>query len=112
MRAIGVLALALGLTASATSAVDRPALKVTDLRPFTVQGTRFEPGENLRIVVTTKRSYVRRLEAGRKGAFKLQIRHTSIEPCGQYAVKAYGPSGLRAGVKTPPQPCGAEPGPQ
>jgi hypothetical protein len=92
--------------------VDRPVLRVTDLRPFTVHGTRFEPRENLRIVVTTKRSYVRRLEAGSKGTFKLQIRHIAIEPCGQYAVRAYGPSGLRTAVKTPPQVCGAEPGPQ
>ena len=112
MRAIGVIALALGLTASATSAVNRPALRVTDIHPFTVQGTRFEPGENLRVVVTTKRSYVRRLEAASNGAFKLRIRHISIEPCGQYAVRAYGLSGLRAAVKTPPQVCGAEPGPQ
>ena len=111
MRAIGVIALALGLTASATSAVDRPALRVLNVRPFTVQGMRFEPGENLRIVVTTKRTYVRRLEAGSNGAFKLVIRHVSTDHCGQYAVKAYGPSGVRAAVKSPQQVCGAVPGP-
>jgi hypothetical protein len=111
VRAIGVIALSLGLAASAASAVSRPALRVTDLSPFTVHGLRFKSGEHLRIVVTTKRNYVRRLEAGGQGRFTLKLRRVSVRGCAQYSVRAYGPSGLRAAVKSPPPSCGVDLGP-
>ena len=109
MRAIGVvIALSLGLAASATSAVTRPVLRVSDLSPFTVHGVRFHSNEHLRVVVTTKRNYVRRLEAGGKGRFMLKLRRVSVGRCAQYSVRVYGPSGMRAAVKSPPQSCGAD----
>jgi hypothetical protein len=107
VRAIGVIALSLGLTASA-SGLTRPVVRVTDLSPFTVHGVRFASGERLRVVMTTKRNYVRRLEAGGKGAFTLKLRRVHVRGCGQYSVRVYGPSGLRAAVKSPPQSCGAD----
>jgi hypothetical protein len=109
VRAVGVIALSLGLAVSAaSSATSRPALRVTDLSPFTVHGVRFASGEHLRIVITTKRRYVRRLEATARGTFTLKLRRVSVRRCGQYSVRVYGPSGVRTWVKSPPQSCGAD----
>ena len=110
VRAIGVIALGLTLATAATAASSRPALQVMDLRPFTVHGARFHSGENLRIVITTKHRFVRKLEASGKGTFTLAL-HLSIGRCAQYSVRAYGPSGLRAAVKSSPESCGADIGP-
>jgi hypothetical protein len=109
MRVIGVIALSLGVAAAASASAGRPALRVTDLSPFTVHGWRFDSGQNLRVVISTKRRIVRRLDANRDGAFTLRIRHFTVKRCAQYAVAAYGPSGaLLAAVKSAPQSCGAD----
>jgi hypothetical protein len=107
MRALGVIALSLGIAATAASASTRPALRVTDLSPFTVHGYRFESGQSLRVVITTKHRFVRRLETNDRGAFTIRLR-LSIGRCAQWSVAAYGPSGLLAAVKSPPQSCGAD----
>jgi hypothetical protein len=108
VRAIGVLALALSLSAAAAAASSRPALRVVDLKPFTVHGYRFESRQHLRIVITTKKSYVRRLETSGQGTFTLKLLRLRVRRCGQYSVRVYGPHGLLAGVKSPPQSCGAQ----
>src|SRR5829696_6877256 len=105
VRMVGVIALGLVLSTAATAASGRPALRVTDLKPFTVHGWRFNAGEHLRIVITTKRRIERTLEAGARGTFTLKVRGLSVGRCGQYSVRAYGPSSLRAGIKSPPQSC-------
>ena len=51
VRVIGVIALGLVLCVAASAASGgHPALRVTDLTPFTVHGWRFNAGEHLRIV--------------------------------------------------------------
>ena len=114
MRAIGVIALGLALSAAATAAPgDRPALRVTDVKPFTVHGWRFNAGEHLRVVITIKGRTTKRLDASARGTFTLAVRGLSVPRCGQYSVRAYGPSGLlRASVKRPPESCGAPPQPE
>ena len=104
--AIGVLALCLTFSAVATAASSRPTLRVTDLKPLTVHGYRFESREHLRIVITIRRRVVRRLETSGRGTFTLELRRLSVRRCGQYSVQAYGPDGLLAAVKSPPQSCG------
>ena len=104
--AIGVIALSLTLSAAATAASSRPALRVTDLRPFTVHGYRFASHQHLRIVITTSKRVVRRLETSGRGTFTFTLRRLSVRRCGQYSVRAYGPDGLLAAVKSPPQSCG------
>jgi hypothetical protein len=113
MRAVGVIALGLTLSAAASAASGaRPVLRVTDLKPFTVQGSRFHAGEHLRIVITAKGGTTKqKLDASERGAFRVRVENLSIPRCGQYTVRAYGPSGLRASVKTPPYSCGAPPKP-
>jgi hypothetical protein len=111
MRLVGVIALGLALITVATAAPGGPALRVTDLKPFTVHGWRFNAGERLRIVVSAGRRTERTLEVGERGTFTLKLRHFSVKRCSQYAVRAFGPSGLRAGVKSPPELCGADLGP-
>ena len=69
MRVIGVIALGLALSAAATAASGRPTVRVTDLTPFTVHGYRFDSGERLRLVITTKRRVVRSLSASGRGTF-------------------------------------------
>lgn len=99
------------MSTAAAAASSRPALRVTDLRPFTVHGWRFKEDEHLRIVITTKHRAERTLNASARGTFTLKLRGVSVPRCGQYSVRAYGPSGLRAGIKGPPQSCGADLGP-
>jgi hypothetical protein len=111
VRVVGVIALGLTLSAAATAASGRPALRVTDLRPFTVHGYRFKADEHLRVVVIVKDRTARTLQAGARGTFTLKLRDVSVPRCGQYVVRAYGPSGLRASVKSAPQSCGADLGP-
>jgi hypothetical protein len=111
VRGIGVIALGLTLCVAASAASARPQLRVTDLKPFTIHGWRFDAGERLRIVVSAGRHTERTLEASVRGTFTLKLRHFAVKRCGQYAVRAYGPSGLRAGVKSPPVLCGADLGP-
>jgi hypothetical protein len=108
VRAVGVIALGLTVSAVATAAPTRPAVHVADLKPFTVHGVRFHAHEHLRIVVTTRRTVVRRLEATGTGTFTLKLLHVAVRRCGQYTIRAYGPSGLRASLKSPPQSCGAQ----
>src|SRR4051794_1093274 len=108
VRVVGVIALGLTLSAAATAAAGRPALRVTDLKPFTVHGYRFKADEHLRVVVIVKDRTARTVEAGARGTFMLKLRDVSVPRCGQYVVRAYGPSGLRASVKSPPQSCGAD----
>jgi hypothetical protein len=70
-----------------------------------VHGYRFDPGQHLRIVVTTKRRVERTLDANGRGAFTTVFRHVSVPRCGRYSVRAYGPSGLLAATKNPPESC-------
>jgi hypothetical protein len=111
VRAIGVIALGLTLCVAASAASGRPALRVTDLKPFTVDGWRFDAGERLRIVVTAKHNVERKLEASNRGTFTTVFRRLSVARCGQYSVRAYGPSGLVAAIKSPPSSCGPPPAP-
>jgi hypothetical protein len=112
MRVVGVIALGLTLSAAASAASGaRPALRVTDRTPFTVHGWRFDSGEHLRIVITVKHRTTKTLDASGRGTFTLKVRDLSVARCGQYSVRAYGPSGLRASVKSPPYSCGAPPAP-
>lgn len=114
MRAVGVIALSLGALAagvsSASPVASRPGLRVSDLDPFTVQGFRFEPSERVGLTVTTRRRFVRTIDASVKGAFRVVFR-LHLGHCASYAVRAIGSAGSRAAVKNPPQECGAEPGP-
>jgi hypothetical protein len=87
------------------AASGRPAVRVTDLTPFTVHGYRFDAGERLRLVITTKRRIERTLYASDRGTFVLKLRGLSVGRCGQYAVRVYDSSGLRARIKSPPQSC-------
>ena len=80
MRVIGVIALGLALSGAATAASGRPAVRVTDLTPFTVHGYRFDSGERLRLVITTKRRVVRTLSASGRGTFVLRSTHPLGRP--------------------------------
>jgi hypothetical protein len=105
VRVIGVIALGLTLCVAASAASGRPALRVTDLKPFTVHGWRFDAGERMRVVVATKHSVERKVAASDRGTFTTVFRRLSVARCAQYSVRAYGPSGLRAAIKSPPQSC-------
>jgi hypothetical protein len=117
MRGVGAIALCIGVAAAGASAAStdsaalRPGLRVSNLAPLTVRGYRFDGAERLRVVITTKRRFVRRVEANANGRFSLVLRHISIGRCAPYSVRAYGSNGLRAAVKSPPKMCGAEVGP-
>lgn len=117
MRGIGVIALSLGAVAAGAagasphSVAARPRLHVTDLSPFTVHGFRFEAREQLRVVIVTRRRFVRKIETTRGGRFTIVLRTVRLGECARYGVRAWAGDRLRAATKNPPYACGAEPGP-
>jgi len=52
----------------------RPAVRVTDMRPFTVRGAHFRPLERVLLVVRTKIKTLRTVTATNEGSFVVQIR--------------------------------------
>ena len=108
---IGILLLSAPALPAGASSSARPRLHVYDLSPVSVAGTRFAAGERLRVVVTTKRTFERRIVTNGNGAFRLVLRRVRVGPCVQVAVRAYHGRKLRAAAKTPLPSCGANIGP-
>jgi hypothetical protein len=81
-----------------------PAVRVTDLAPFTVHGFAFRGSERVTITVASRGTWVRRVIAGSTGRFVAVFRRISIYgSCRAYTVRAVGASGSRAALKFIPE---------
>ena len=81
--------------ASGASAKASPAVAVTSMRPVTVAGHGFVPGERVRVVVYTKHTAVRNVVASRRGRFVVRY-PIALGDCSAVRVVARGNRGSRA----------------
>jgi hypothetical protein len=78
------------------AATRRAVLLAQGTTPFRVRGSRFRPGERVRVTVTPTggRGVVRRVTASRRGTFVLGF--PGVHVCAGVAGKAVGSAGSRA----------------
>lgn len=90
-------ALAVAAPASPGSSATRPAIGATDLRPLTIHGVRFVPGERVHVVLAGHPDATRRATADAAGSFTVRF-DVSIGRCGRFAVFAFGSKRSRASL--------------
>lgn len=92
-------ALILGAAGTALGADEakRPALKILDLAPLRVQGTNFEAGERIRLLVNARGPLAKTVRAGERGGFTVRL-GVSVDGCTAVVVQAIGARGSRAMV--------------
>lgn len=98
--ALGICLLALAGSAGAGSAAmdQRPALAVTETRPFQVRGVGFEPRERVQVLLAVNGSQRwQRTIASSAGVFTVEFR-VSIGACSRFTMKAYGSKGSSARI--------------
>jgi hypothetical protein len=96
---IGLLALAIaGWAAGQRTPAQRPALAVTDTRPFEVRGVGFEPRERVQVLLAVNGSQRwRSTVASAAGIFTVEFR-VSLGVCSRFTIQAVGSKGSRARV--------------
>jgi hypothetical protein len=84
----------------------RPALRVIDQRPFTVEGTHFRSRERVKVTLYTQQARVRtrRVTASSRGGFRAVLQETGIDRCDTIFVRAEGARGSNAQLKLLPRP--------
>ena len=99
------LALALGAalvlsvagTPLAGGAAKRPTLRILELAPVRIQGTNFQPGERVKLLVNAGGPVAKSLRAGSRGGFSVRL-GVSLRGCDALVVQAIGARGSRAMV--------------
>ena len=96
---------ALGSASSAQSS-GRPALRVIDQRPFTVEGRHFRSRERVKVTLYKQQASVRtrRVTASGRGAFQAVLQQGGIDRCDAIFVRAVGTRGSNAVLKMLPRP--------
>jgi hypothetical protein len=93
---LAILGLALAACSQVAGMSSRSAsLRIVDRDPLVLRGTRFEPGERVRLLIVTSKPYEKRVRAGEGGAFMARFRALSRE-CGRISIQAVGNHGSRA----------------
>lgn len=84
----------------------RPALRVVDQRPFTVQGRHFRSRERVKVTLYKQQQSVltRRVTASSTGAFRAVLQETAVDRCDTIMVRAVGARGSTAQLKLLPRP--------
>jgi hypothetical protein len=83
-------------------------LAVVDSAPLTVQGTRFQAGERVKLVVSRSASLSRFVRAGARGGFTA-IFTVSLSRCDPLLVRAIGARGSRATIDLTQTACAPAP---
>lgn len=94
------------LLAGAGSAAARPdsvagrnaSLSAVDLQPLVVRGAGFEPGEQVRLVLSTGEGQQWRTKVAGAGGNLTARFGVSIGGCGRFSVQAFGSRGSRARI--------------
>ena len=88
-----------GSAAAGSAATDqRPALGVTDTRPFEVRGAGFEPRERVQVLLAVNGGQRwRSTVASAAGVFTVEFR-ISLGACSRFTVQAVGSKGSRARI--------------
>lgn len=84
----------------------RPALRVIDQRPFTVEGTHFRSRERVKLTLHKQQASVRirRVTASARGAFQAVLQEAGVDRCDTIFVRAVGARGSNAELKMLPRP--------
>jgi hypothetical protein len=115
VRRIGLLAIAAGsaaVVASTAPARPSPVLEVMTLRPVTVRGTGFHPGERLTVVLWLAGRNVRTVRAARRGSFVVRFQEYA-DLCAAYTLRVLSAQRVRAAVRhrAPPSCAALDPVP-
>jgi hypothetical protein len=96
---------ALGAASSGQSS-ERPALRVIDERPFTVEGRNFRSRERVKVTLYKHQVGVRsrRVTASSLGAFVAVLQEAGVDRCDTIFVRAIGARGSNAVLKMLPRP--------
>ena len=95
---LGTLAIVGSAEATTTAGAQRPALAVTDTRPFEVRGAGFEPNERVQVLLAVNGGQRwRSTVASPAGVFTVEFR-VSIGACSRFTMHAFGSKGSRARV--------------
>jgi hypothetical protein len=116
VRPVSLLAAAtaaLAITAgSPAKPADTASIRVVNLAPFTVVGSRFAPAERVRLVVRVRGSRRKRtVDTTARGSLHVVFRKLRVRDCQPYSVRAVGSRGNLAATKNPPAECGPPPAP-
>jgi hypothetical protein len=95
-------AAALG-SASRGESSGRPALRLIDRSPVTVQGRHFRSAERVKVTMYTEKTSVR-VTASRAGAFTASLPVAEIDRCDRIVIRAVGTAGSTAQLKLLPRP--------
>lgn len=84
----------------------KPALRILDRTPFTVQGRHFRALERVKVTLYKETVAVRtrRVRASRAGVFTAALSETRIDRCDTIMIRAVGTSGSVAQLKLLPRP--------
>jgi hypothetical protein len=106
---LGAVALAsTAVGAGAGVSTRTAALRLVDNDPLTLRGSSFEPGERVRVTVSTQpRRWQRRVRAGPAGAFRVVFQQVQVgDPCTtDFHATAVGGEGSIARLKRPQRLC-------
>ena len=110
MRALGVAICAvLAVTGSSALGAGRCAtLAISDRDPLTIRGSRFAPGEKVKLLVSGQVQLSRSVRAGSRGGFITAFR-VSLGRCDAVVVQAIGSRGSRAEVDVTQTACAPAP---
>jgi hypothetical protein len=102
------LVAALGSASSGHSS-GRPALRLLDRSPVTVQGRHFRSNERVKVTMFKEEVSVRtrRVKASRAGAFTASLPAAEIDRCDKIVIRAVGAGGSAAQLKLPRPACRA-----
>ena len=110
VRAIAAIALVLGVPAAAGGVADTSTrrtarLHLVDTAPVKVRGTRFVPGERVRVTAISMSKKMKRVVAGRAGRFAVGFAGLAYDRCSGLLVTAVGSEGSLARFRLPQPLC-------
>jgi hypothetical protein len=107
VAALAGLALALAVSPPAGGAAEasKPKLRIVQQDPLLLRGMRFEPREQVRLLIVAGKPYAKRVRAGAAGGFAVPLRFVRKEPCTSIVVQAIGNQGSRAAASLPGRGC-------
>jgi hypothetical protein len=103
---VGLFVTAAAAAAWNQQSTARPALRLIDQRPFTVQGRNFRSHERVKVTLykQQKSARTRGVTASSSGTFRAVLQQTLVDRCDLIRVRAVGASGSTAVLKMLPQP--------
>jgi hypothetical protein len=94
-------------SASSGRSSARPALRVIDPKPFTVQGRHFRSNERVKVTLYKEQASVRtrRVTSSKSGVFTAQLPEAGTSRCEAIFIRAVGSRGSTAQLKLPRPAC-------